>query len=181
MVQGLFGGIQHKVDMLLGYYVANATRTPFENLWFGKKLAFDHPLTHGEPLPGFSDWQVIETPGHTSHDVVFYHDESRTLYAADVVLYVAGAYKLPFPVALPMDMRETLGAISTLKVNRLVLAHGGIVYPGDFQNVALELRASLGNSLNPALKRLKYLEHFSTELKVQKRKRMARQQTMSSE
>lgn len=172
--KGATGYIQHKIDTLLGYHVARVTGKPFSNIFYDRRVDYDIPLYDGDRLPGFEDWMVIDAPGHTSHDMVFYNEDAGILYAADVILCVNGKYLLPFPVPLNDHMTETLERLSTLKVKTLMLAHGGVIETGGrMKPITDELLALLKKGLPPALKKLKYLEYFSPEIKKAKNRKKA--------
>lgn len=168
---GFSGGLQHKIDTLLGYFVAWTLKYPFEMICFKKHLFYDHPLTDGDTLPGFEDWQVIATPGHTSHDVVLYHPEAQTLYAADVILKVGAAYRPPFPVSMKKEMRESLEKLRGLKVRHLLLAHGGPQRVTDFSALIDTMLAELEKGLPPGMQKFKKLERFSPVIKQYDRQR----------
>jgi glyoxylase-like metal-dependent hydrolase (beta-lactamase superfamily II) len=75
-------------------------------------------------LPGFYDWQVLHTPGHTDHDICLYNSKKKILYLADMVVQVNGRCVLPFPVVFPDKMKESLIRLSCLEINTLLQAHG---------------------------------------------------------
>ena len=158
---GFFGAIQHKIDIILGYFVSWSLKYPFEMLCFRRHLPMEHPLDDGDTLPGFEDWQVIATPGHTSHDIVLYHAETQTLYAADIILKIGTSYRPPFPVSMKEKMRESLEKIRDLKVSHLLMAHGGVEKINDFSAVIDIMLAELEKEVPPDLKRLEKLERFS--------------------
>lgn len=163
---GFSGKIQHTIDTLLGYHVARVNGRPFSNIFYNRKIRYDHPLCDGDRLPGFEDWTVIDAPGHTSHDMIFYNETEKVLYAADVILCVNGKFLLPFPVPLNDYMLETLETISELDVRTLMLAHGGIITVNNgMKTITDTLKDLLRKGLPPALRKLKYLEYFSPEIK----------------
>lgn len=123
-----FGGfLQHKIDIYLTYTVVKAMGQPFHNLLYSRFTRPDYPLKDGQLLPGFPDWQALAAPGHTGHDMVFYHAESKTLYASDVILAVNRHMLVPFPLLFPGEMEETYFRLRNLDVKHLILAHSGMV------------------------------------------------------
>lgn len=168
---GPSGSLQHLIDILLGHYVAWTQKYPFKRLWYPKRLTYDHPLCCGDTLPGFEDWKVMATPGHTAHDVVLYHEKSQTLYAADVILKVGRSYRLPFPVSMRKEMRESLEKLRPLKVSRLLMAHGGAEKTDDFPAVIDALVMEVEKGYPPEMERLKKLEGFSPVVKAYHRDR----------
>lgn len=174
---GFSGGIQHKIDIMLGYFVAWTLHYPFEVTCYNKRLPYDHPLRDGDRLPGFEDWQVITTPGHTSHDVVLYHAESKTLYAADVILKVGSGYRPPFPVSMKKEMRESVEKLRHLKVDHLLMAHGGAERVTDFPAIVDAMLAEIDKGFPPGLNRFRKLEGFSPVMKQYARQRRKERDT----
>jgi glyoxylase-like metal-dependent hydrolase (beta-lactamase superfamily II) len=164
------GFIQHKIDTLLGYYVAFVNKKPFKNMLYNRRVDYDIPLVEGMELPGFEDWVVYDTPGHTSHDIVLYNEKNETLYAADVILRVNGKFLLPFPVPLRSYMSKSLKKLAVLKVKTLLLAHGGKVTVSGLKDITKMLENDLGKKLHPAFKKLIILENFSPEIKRAKKR-----------
>jgi glyoxylase-like metal-dependent hydrolase (beta-lactamase superfamily II) len=74
------------------------------------------------------DWQVIHTPGHASHQTIFYQPETRRLLSSDMLLQ-----RTPTPVVEhPPNGRQRIPALPQF-VNSLALVAGldvDIVYPG---------------------------------------------------
>ena len=162
---GVSGALQHFIDTMLAHYVAWTQKYPVERLWYKKRLTFDHPLKEGETLPGFTDWKIIETPGHTAHDMVLYHEKSKTLYAADVILKVGKNFRLPFPVSMRQEMRCSLEKLKSLEVEHLLMAHGGSHDTDDFPAIIDTLLEEVERGYPPEMARLKPLERFSPVLK----------------
>lgn len=166
--RGPSGFVQHKIDTLLGYHVARTTGKPFENMCYPRRVRYDYPLDDSATLPGFEDWKVFHSPGHTNHDIVIYNEKERLLYSADVILCVNGKLLLPFPVPLEDLMSQTLSRISLMDVDTLLLAHGGLKEIGDMNDITDELKGQLKNKLPPILEKLKILESFSPEIRKEK-------------
>jgi glyoxylase-like metal-dependent hydrolase (beta-lactamase superfamily II) len=169
--RGPMGFIQHKVDTFLGYYVARTFQRPFENMFYTRNVKIDHILDDGSSLPGFEDWIAYDALGHTNHDMVFYNQRQKALYAADVILCVNGKYLVPFPVPLREHMRDTLDRLSTLKVRTLILAHGGIKVVSSIKGIVADLKAQLSNDLPPLLQKLMSVSRFSPEIRKAKNER----------
>lgn len=169
--RGPWGCLQHKVDTMLGYHVARVTQKPFENIFYSRYIHVDKPLDDDAILPGFEDWRVIHSPGHTTHDIVLYNESKRLLYAADVALCVNGKFLLPFPVAMEDQMRKTLELLSHLDVETLLMAHGGVMIVQTMERISRTLTRQLDAGLPPALEKLKFLESFSPEVRKVNRKK----------
>ena len=160
------GFLQHKIDTTLGYMVSRKTKRPIRSLFYPRKIPVDFPMKDGDSLPGFPDWEVIETAGHTAHDVVLYNKDAKTLYAADVMLIVGNDFSLPFPVPMPEKMKESLKRIRDLDVNTLLLAHGGRMEVDGLEEIVDGLVALLDSDwMNAFLKRIAPFTYFARETK----------------
>ncbi|MFT4994578.1 MAG: glyoxylase-like metal-dependent hydrolase (beta-lactamase superfamily II), partial [Paraglaciecola sp.] len=71
--RGLQGALMHLTDIALATWVAGRMGRPKKNLWYSAKLKPDYVLNDGDTLPGFADWQILETPGHTDRDLSVLH------------------------------------------------------------------------------------------------------------
>lgn len=102
-------------------------RKPKRNLWYSRKLNPDIELVDGETIPGFEDWQVLETLGHTDRDLSVYHSEQSVLYVADLIVKVKKRLIAPFPIFHPNQYRLSVKRVFELQPSCLLLAHGGEV------------------------------------------------------
>lgn len=77
---------------------------------------------------GGLDWQVLHTPGHCSHQTIFYQPETRQLISSDMLLQ-----RTPTPVVeLPADGRTRQPSLPTF-MRSLALVEAldvAVVYPG---------------------------------------------------
>lgn len=163
---GLFGAIQHKIDIFMGYWVAIRNRKMgFENVFYRRHVSVDFLLKEGSPVPLFRDWEAIETPGHTSHDISFYNRKKACLYAGDVLVKVKEKYLLPFPVSFPLAMKRTLNRLKELEVKILILPHGGIDQVEDFQLIVQKLLKRLKKGPGYFWKKLMWFQRFSPEVR----------------
>ncbi|MDJ0767052.1 MAG: MBL fold metallo-hydrolase [Myxococcota bacterium] len=169
--RGPSGSIQHAIDTVLTLYVAKKTKKPLENIFVNKSVTVDYPLANGDPLPFFEDWLALDTPGHTTHDMVFYNASTETLYAADVIIRLNGKYVAPFPVLLRKKMKRSLSKLTHLKVKRLATAHGGLQEIDDIQSVIQETLGSLNAHIPPGGRFILALEQFTPELHCPKKRR----------
>jgi len=90
-------------------------------------------------LPGV---QIIHTPGHMPGHISLYLNTSRTLIAADALVYQDGQLDIANP-AFTLDLPEAIASvkkIQTLNVSTIICYHGGIVSNG----VALQLEQLMG-------------------------------------
>ncbi|WP_428774737.1 MBL fold metallo-hydrolase [Vibrio sp.] len=125
--QGLAGWLMFITDLALARWVANRMRKPRRRLWYARKLKPDVMLNDGDTLPEFSDWQVLETPGHTDRDLSLYHQGDSILYVADLIVSVKDKLISPFPVFYPNRYRESVTRVYQLQAEHLLIAHGGEV------------------------------------------------------
>lgn len=122
---GIDGILMYLTDMALARWVAGRKGKKTENLWYPRKLVPDIFLQDGQSLPGFEDWQVISTRGHTDRDISLFHRATNKIYVADLVVIVKGKYAPPFPVFHPNQYKSSLQKVSDLNVDKVILAHGG--------------------------------------------------------
>ena len=124
---GIDGVLMHISDILLTRYVANKKNKKQRWLWYARKLKADIYLKENQTLPGFEDWQVLFTPGHTDRDISLHHLPSNRVYIADVIVAIRKGFISPFPVFYPNRYKASLQKVSDLNAKTLLLAHGGEV------------------------------------------------------
>lgn len=119
-----------------------------EYLW-GKILPVPegnvHVLTGGETVFGM---QVAYTPGHASHHVCYFHDDSGTAFCGDVAACRIPPSNLVLPPTPPPDIdietwEASLDLIASWEPQRLALTHFGAVeddVPGHIETVRAKLR-----------------------------------------
>lgn len=166
--QQWYGGIHGTgkliIDMYLAHWMAGKMNKPRRNIWYWPYLRPDYRLNHGDVLPGFEDWCILATPGHTDRDLSVYHAQSGTVYTGDLILKLKRGLAVPFPVFLPEAYRDSLHHIAALNPATLLLAHGGTIHPSpdDFDTmlalappvpltVVASLRRRIDNHLNAFL------------------------------
>lgn len=125
---GFHGRVNYLVDVLLTYYVGHRLKQSKRvDLFFQATIKPEHLISEGSRLPGFEDWQVLSTPGHTPMDMCFYHAETETIYVADMFIKKRDKFIRPYPIYLPQDYRSSLGRVLKLPIKNFLLAHYGIV------------------------------------------------------
>jgi len=82
-------------------------------------------------LPGFEEWKVLETPGHTDRDLSALHFPSQKIYVADLIVKVKKRFIPPFPVFHPNKYRASIQHMIDLQPASILLAHGGEVQLSD--------------------------------------------------
>lgn len=125
--QGLMGLLMYLTDLALAHWMARRLGKPRKRLWFARKLRADHCLADGDSLPGFPEWKIIHTIGHTDRDISVWHCEQNVLYVADLIVQVKKRLISPFPVFYPRHYRQSVKRVYQLNPQRLLLAHGGEV------------------------------------------------------
>jgi glyoxylase-like metal-dependent hydrolase (beta-lactamase superfamily II) len=162
---GAIGALQHLLDSLMAYFVVYKSKKPFKNIRYPRFLKPDILLYDNDSIPFFNDWRVKHAPGHTSHQVVFYHAQKQILYAADTVLKVNTYCVLPFPINLRSYAVITLQKLSELKIQKVLLAHGGICENREFSDLFISLIPKLYNDLKPPMNLLRYVSGFPKPIK----------------
>lgn len=102
-------------------------------------------LAGGETVQGM---QVAYTPGHASHHVTYFHEESGTAFTGDVAACRIPPSHLVVPPTPPPDIdievwEESLDTVAAWNPQRLALTHFGAVeddVPGHIAQVRAKLR-----------------------------------------
>jgi glyoxylase-like metal-dependent hydrolase (beta-lactamase superfamily II) len=102
-------------------------------------------LTGGETVLGM---EVAYTPGHASHHVCYFHEESGTAFCGDVAACRIPPSKLVVPPTPPPDIdievwEESLRTVAAWQPQRLALTHFGAIegdVPGHIEKVRAKLR-----------------------------------------
>jgi glyoxylase-like metal-dependent hydrolase (beta-lactamase superfamily II) len=102
-------------------------------------------LRGGESVLGM---EVAYTPGHASHHVCYFHEESGTAFCGDVAACRIPPSQLVVPPTPPPDINvevweESLDTVAAWEPQRLALTHFGAVeddIPGHIEKVRAKLR-----------------------------------------
>ncbi len=121
---GVGGQLMHLIDISLAHYVARRKGLSIKNLWYPAYLYPDVTVQDGDNIPGFEDWQVLETPGHTDRDLSLFHRPSRQVYTADLIIKLKHKFVAPFPIYDPKVYIKSLQRIKDLKPSKVMMAHG---------------------------------------------------------
>ena len=170
--KGFGGFLQHKVDTYLAWWVSRKQNRQNRRIRYPRKLFADFRLNDSQPVPGFPDWLMIHTPGHTSHDVCLFHPESGFFYAGDLLVRIKDKFLPPFPVTLPDVMCQSLKRVEGLSIHTMLLAHGGPVCmqgePFSFNAICEKLHhpkkflfrlAKMGTNLSSEMRKAKKRKH----------------------
>jgi glyoxylase-like metal-dependent hydrolase (beta-lactamase superfamily II) len=111
----------------------NVVRQPVQKASIPSKMSDrlvkpDFRMKDNEEIPGFPDWRVIHTPGHTWDSCCFYHTPTQSLITGDTLLGSQTRNRLVTPAILsnPSQLRASL--------TRLRKLHPLHVYPGHGRN-----------------------------------------------
>lgn len=126
--RGMRGRTNHVIDVALAAYVAKRLGKPFKNLWYPRHLNPDIKVSDGDAVPGFEDWRVVSTPGHTDRDISVYHPQTGVIYTADLIIKLRHKFVRPVPVTLPVVYQQSLKKVKALSPNKVMMAHGGQRY-----------------------------------------------------
>lgn len=127
--KGINGVLMHWIDIILSVYVGRRIKQGIRNVCYSRKLNVDVKLHDGDLIPGFEEWSVIETPGHTDRDLSIYHQNTNSVYVADLIIKLRNnKFIAPFPVFHPNKYKSSLKKIKVLAPKQVLLAHGGIIH-----------------------------------------------------
>lgn len=106
-------------------YEGKPLHTPAEAR--GKKRRFR--VGHEETLPGFDDWQVIHTPGHSWDSTCYYHEETGSLITGDTLLGSAKQNQVVVPAIYgnTRQMERSLNQLRELKASTVYPGHGSVI------------------------------------------------------
>lgn len=101
----------------------------------------DYRLKNTYNLPGFDDWQVIHTPGHSWDSCCYYHSQSDSLLSGDTLLGSGKKNRLVAPAiyANKRDMIRTLKRLSEMHIKHVYPGHGSVISgDGIIENTKLQ-------------------------------------------
>lgn len=108
---------------------AEAFRQALESV---RTVAVDGVLPPGEDLPFLPGVRVVATPGHMPGHISLYLPATKTLVAADAVVYEHGTFDIANP-HYTLDLPAALASIERLQqlpIDTIVCFHGGLVREG---------------------------------------------------
>ena len=94
-----------------------------------KNITPNYRLMNDGLLPGFSDWSVIHTPGHSWDSCCFYHAETGSLLTGDTLLGSSQTNTLVAPsiYAHRKQTQASLDKLRALDIRAVYPGHGGII------------------------------------------------------
>ncbi|SET07460.1 MBL fold metallo-hydrolase [Thalassotalea agarivorans] len=122
---GIDGFAMHLTDIWLAKWVAGRMGKKKVPLYYPRILDPDIMLVDREYLPGFSDWQIIYTQGHTDRDISLLHLPTNQIYIADLIVKVKDKFVPPYPIFYPNRYRASIKLLTLLAPTKYLLAHGG--------------------------------------------------------
>ncbi|MGE5390068.1 MAG: MBL fold metallo-hydrolase [Deltaproteobacteria bacterium] len=167
---GFGGALQQMLDRYMALIVARHNHRKWQYLGYKRILHPDHFLEDGDPLPGFSDWQAFHVPGHTLHDLIFFHHQSGFLYIADMICEVHGDNRLPLPVLFPELMAASYDKAAALNASTLLLAHGEVKNPADSPALFGYMKERLAWPANQMTRRVHRMSVYSPEVRQKLRR-----------
>lgn len=89
----------------------------------------DFRLKHGHHLPGFPEWRVIHTPGHSWDSCCYLHESKGVLISGDTLLGSGKKNQLVTPSVLsnPAQMKQTIKTLQSLTLTAVYPGHGHIL------------------------------------------------------
>ncbi|OFA30484.1 Zn-dependent hydrolase [Glaciecola punicea] len=162
---GLKGRLAHLIDIALALWVAGKMNRPKKNIWYPPHLRPDIALSDQQTIPGFEEWQVFETPGHTDRDLSVMHMPSKRIYIADLIVRVKGKLSPPFPVYKPKQYKQSLLKLQALQTRSVMMAHVGELSLTDSDFAYLLSKAPLKPKTNKlAIQKMIKSKLFKTRL-----------------
>jgi glyoxylase-like metal-dependent hydrolase (beta-lactamase superfamily II) len=95
-----------------------------------RRVPPDFRLKHGDTLPGFPEWLVVHTPGHSWDSCCYFHRSTRCLITGDTLLgsQKQGKVVLPAVYANPKQMARTLSRLKALNPTGVYPGHGSCIH-----------------------------------------------------
>lgn len=162
--RGPSGWLQHILDCLMAQLVAIRQHTRIHKIFSKRITKPDYLLNHGERLPGFSDWHIIYTPGHTIHDIALFHGRNKILYCGDSIIEVKGRYYLPLPVIFKNRMRHSYKEMASLGATTILIPHGNAIYTDNSREIFRKMISLLDEPPNKLRRRIHRLSVWSPDI-----------------
>jgi glyoxylase-like metal-dependent hydrolase (beta-lactamase superfamily II) len=117
-------------------------------------VLLDGTVTEGQVLTGAPGPKIVHTPGHSPGHVCLYMEESKVLFAGDVVSGYSGRLSRPFPMpgTDPAELEASLRRLADLDIALLCCAHGRPVVDPAAQLRLLIATPQISGSWGPVLR-----------------------------
>lgn len=122
---GIRGFMMYGVDLCLMRFLVYLKKKPQRKVLFSPYLKPDYKVDDADTIPEFEDWTIFTTEGHTDRDLSAYHEASKTLYVADLLIKVNQRYIVPFPLYYPEAYKASLKKVKHISPKTMLMAHGG--------------------------------------------------------
>jgi len=102
---------------------------PVEESTSTTDLKINNRLQGGQAIPGFDDWKVVHTPGHSWDSCCYYHPHSSSLITGDTLLGSGKENRLVV-ASIYSSRRQTvrtLNKLSKLSVSSVYPGHGSVI------------------------------------------------------
>lgn len=88
-----------------------------------------HDLKHGRRLPGFDDWLIMHTPGHSWDSCCYFHVPTKSLVSGDTLLgsSVHGKLVKPAIYSSAGQMARSIARLKKLSPSAVYPGHGSII------------------------------------------------------
>ena len=119
-------------------------------------ISFDFILQVDKSLPGFPDWTVLSTPGHTAVDTTIMNPENSIAYIGDCIIKTGQRIIPPYPINHPEKYKASLTTLRDLEIQTCLLAHHGSlnIKPITFNQLISSVPRRPKNHRNSILKML---------------------------
>ncbi len=162
--RGPSGLLQHILDCLMAQIVAARQGTKIHKIFSQRITKPDFPVDAGDTLPGFPEWEVIYTPGHTAHDIALFHSREKILYCGDSIIEVKNRFYLPLPVIFKNKMRRSYKEMAALGAKTILIPHGNIIHTEDSREIFREMVSLLEVPPNKIRRRVHYFSVWSPDI-----------------
>jgi glyoxylase-like metal-dependent hydrolase (beta-lactamase superfamily II) len=162
--KGPSGWLQHILDCLMAQIVAVRQETKIHKVFSQRITRPDFLVDGGDLLPGFPEWKVVYTPGHTAHDIAVFHAEKRILYCGDSIIVVKNRFYLPLPVIFKNKMRHSYKELASLGASTILIPHGNTIHTEDSREIFKEMLALLEEPPNRLRRRVHYFSVWSPDI-----------------
>ncbi len=162
--RGPSGWLQHVLDCLMAQIVAVRQKTKIQKVFSQRITKPDFLVDGGDPLPGFPEWQIVYTPGHTAHDIALFHSKEKILYCGDSIIEVKNRFYLPLPVIFIKKMRRSYKELASLGAKTILIPHGKTICTDDSREIFREMISLLEIPPNKLRRRVHYFSVWSPDI-----------------
>jgi len=94
-----------------------------------QEVEISYRLKGGQAIPGFDDWKVVHTPGHSWDSCCYHHSLTSSLITGDTLLGSGKENRLVVAsiYSSQRQTKRTLKKLSDLNVSRVYPGHGSVI------------------------------------------------------